>query len=66
MLGPALKAITGEDFASPDGLGKYIRRKDVKAPVPTEKNPKFDAKAEAQARAGKGKKGRGKKKRLGN
>jgi len=29
----ALKAITGEDFASPDALGKYIRRKDVKARI---------------------------------
>ena len=28
-------------------------RKDVKAPVPTEPNPKFDAEAEARARAGK-------------
>ena len=37
-------------------------RASVKAPVPSEPNPRFDAEAEAQARAGKGKQGRSRKK----
>ena len=29
----ALKAITGADFASPDALGTYLKRKDVQARI---------------------------------